>query len=89
MAMWFKKLFNGLSERKVIQMMRERGWLVGSREHAGRKIYIYMIKGFFAQVMFRQDDPVEAVEYIQTFEDINQLNSHLEQEFKSAFLATR
>ncbi|HWA33587.1 MAG TPA: hypothetical protein VG737_05635 [Cyclobacteriaceae bacterium] len=87
--MWFKKLFNGLSERKVIQMMRERGSLVGSRDHAGRKIYIYMIKGFFAQVMFRQDDPVEDVEYIQTFEDINQLNSHLEQEFKSAFLATR
>jgi len=68
-------------------MMKENGSLVGSREHAGRKIYIYLIKDFFAQVMFRKDDPVEDVEYIQTFSDINQLNSHLEREFRASFLA--
>jgi hypothetical protein len=87
--MWFKKVFNGLTEKKVIQMMRERGSLVGSRDQAGRRIYTYMIKDFFAQVRFRKDDPIEDVEYIQTFEDIGQLNSHLEQEFKSSFVITR
>lgn len=86
--MLFKNFFSGLSEKKIITLLRESGSLIGSRDHAGRIIYIYLIKDFFVQVMFRKDDPIEEVEYIQTFSDIQKLNSHLEHEFKTSF-ATR
>ena len=83
--MWFKGIFEGFSRKKIINLVRERGSLVGERLRGGRKIYLYILEDIFVQVMFKKDDPVEEVEHILTFANLNQLNSHLEQEFKAAF----
>jgi hypothetical protein len=83
--MWIREIFGKFSRTKLIRMIREEGSLVGERQREGRKIYIYMLKDFFVQVMFQKDDPTEEVEYVETFPDIHQLNSHLENEFKAAF----
>ena len=83
--MWFTRLFEGLSREKIIKLLKVEGSLVGERLRGGRKIYIYILKDIFVQVMFKKDDPVEEVEHLLTFADINQLNSHLEKEFKTAF----
>jgi hypothetical protein len=83
--MWFKSLFEGVSTKNVVKRLKEEGSLVGERLRNGRKIYIYLLKGMFVQVMFKKDDPIEEVEHLLTFDDINQLNAHLEREFKTAF----
>ena len=83
--MWLKEMFGKFSQTKIIKMIRKDGALIGERQREGRKIYIYMLKDFFVQVMFQKDDPTEDVEYVLTFSDINKLNSHLENEFKTAF----
>ncbi len=66
-------------------MIKKEGSLIGERQREGRKIYIYMLKDFFVQVIFQKDDPSDKVEEIETFSDINKLNSHLEDEFRTAF----
>jgi hypothetical protein len=83
--MWPKWLFGGDSKEKLIKLVREKGTLVGEREHKGRKVYTYLLKNFFVQVMFRSDQPSGQVEYLEKFEDLIQLNLHLEKEFKSTF----
>jgi hypothetical protein len=83
--MWLKEIFGTFSRTKLIKMIREEGSLIGERQREGRKIYIYMLKDFFVQVIFQKDDPTEDVEYVETFPDLNKLNSHLENEFRAAF----
>lgn len=83
--MWFKEIFGVFSRKKIIQLLREEGSLVGEQLRGGRKIYIYILRDIFVQVIFKKDNPVEEVEQLQTFSDLNQLNSHLEKEFKAAF----
>ena len=83
--MWPKWGFGGFSRAKIIKLMKAEGSLVGERELGGRKHYIYLLRDFFVQVMFKKDDPVGEVEHLQTFSDLVQLNSHLEKEFRATF----
>ena len=83
--MWPKWLFGGASQEKLVKLVKSEGTLVGTREHKGRKVYTYLLKDFFVQVMFRKDHPSEEVEYLETFKDLIQLNLHLEKEFKASF----
>jgi hypothetical protein len=83
---WVSKLvFGEASRERLIKLVKEEGNLVGERERNGRKVYTYLLKDFFVQVMFRSDHPSGDVEYLEKFEDLIQLNRHLEKEFKSAF----
>ncbi|HNP75703.1 MAG: hypothetical protein U0289_14885 [Cyclobacteriaceae bacterium] len=66
-------------------MVREEGTLIGERVRNGRKIYTYLLRDFFVQVVFRKDDPREEVETLDRFSDLLQLNAHLEKEFKASF----
>ena len=83
--MWPKWLKGNLSNEKIIDMVKEEGSLVGERQRGNRKVFIYLLKDFFVQVMFKGDNPVDEVENLLTFSDLNQLNSHLEKEFRAAF----
>ena len=51
---------------------------MGERERKGRKVYTYLLKDFL-------DTPSGDIEHLQTFENLVQLNLHLEKEFKAAF----
>ena len=59
--MW-TKWFEGFSREKLIRMVREEGTLIGERVRNGRKIYTYLLRDFFVQVVFRKDDPLEEVD---------------------------
>lgn len=83
--MWPKWLFGGLSDEKLAKLVKAEGRLVGELERKGRKVYTYMLKDFFVQVMFKWDNPSGEIEALEKFEDLVQLNLHLEKEFKAAF----
>jgi hypothetical protein len=83
---WVSKLvFGEASREKLMELVKEEGTLVGEREHKGRKVFTYLLKDFFVQVMFQSDHPSGDIEYLEKFEDLIQFNMHLEKEFKSAF----
>ena len=74
-----------LSKEKIIGMVKVEGSLVGERQRGDRKVFIYLLRDFFVQIMFKGDNPVDEVEHLMTFSDLTQLNSHLEKEFRAAF----
>ena len=83
--MWPKWLSRGVSREKLVKLVKAEGTLVGERVRKGRKVYTYLLKDFFVQVMFMKDNPSEEIEHLETFKDLIQLNLHLEKEFKAAF----
>jgi hypothetical protein len=83
--MWPKWMRIGSSKRNLMELVKIEGSLVGERQRGDRKVFIYLLKDFFVQVMFKGDDPVDDVEHLETFANLDQLNSHLEKEFKTAF----
>lgn len=83
--MIFKWTFKYSSAAKKIEHLRERGIMLGSRFRNGRKVYLYMLKDFFVEVMFQNDDLDLAPERLETFSNLSNLNSYLEKEFRSAF----
>lgn len=82
--MWPKWFFKSPSRSRIIRLVKKEGALIGERVRGGRKIYTYLLKDFFVQVMFKEDNPVAEVEHLETFADLIQLNLHLEKEFKTA-----
>lgn len=83
--MWPTWLFGAVSKEKLVRLVKQEGTLVGERERKGRKVYTYMLRDFFVQVMFKRDNPSGEIEHLEKFEDLVQLNLHLEKEFKAAF----
>ena len=83
--MFTKWLFRYFSESKKIDFLKDQGIMLGSRIRHGRKIYIYMLKDFFVEVMYQQDNIDLLPERLETFSNLNTLNSYLEREFRTAF----
>ena len=83
--MWFNSIFGDGSKTKIIKLVKTEGSLIGERDLEGKKIYIYLLRDFFVEIVFKKDGPEEVVENVLTFSNINQLNSHLEKEFRAAF----
>ena len=83
--MFVKWLFKYFSESNKIIYLRKKGIMLGSRVSQGRKVYIYMLQDFFVEVVFQQDNMQLNPERLETFSSLNNLNSYLEREFRTAF----
>jgi hypothetical protein len=83
--MFFKLFFKHLSESKKLNYVREHGVMIGTRMRDERKIFLYMIKDFFVEVVYKDDNMDEAAERLGMFNSLSGLNSYLEREFKTAF----
>jgi hypothetical protein len=59
--------------------------MLGSRVRHGRKVYLYMLKDFFVEVMYQNDNIDLSAERLETFSNLNNLNSYLERDFLRAF----
>jgi hypothetical protein len=59
--------------------------MLGTRLRNGRKVYLYMLKDFFVEVVFQNDNLDLQPEKLETFSNLNNLNSYLEKEFRTAF----
>jgi hypothetical protein len=83
--MLFNLFFKYLSESKKLHYVREHGVMIGSRMRNERKVFLYMIKDLFVEVVYKDDNMDESAERLGTFTSLSGLNSYLEREFKTAF----
>jgi hypothetical protein len=77
--------FKQLSTAKQIAFLKKRGILLGTRLKDGRKIYIYMLRDLFVEVLYTNDNAAEAPEKLNMLNGLKNLNSYLEKEFKTSF----
>ena len=59
--------------------------MLGTRLRMGRKVYLYMLKDFFVEVVFQNDNLDSHPETLETFSNLDNLNVYLEKEFRTAF----
>ena len=83
--MWFKMGFKFLADSKKFEMLREKGIMLGSRWRNERRVYLYMVKDFFVEVMYSQDDIDLQPERINTFSNLDNLNAYLERDIRTAY----
>lgn len=83
--MFMKWVFKYFSESKKVDYLKDQGIMLGSRLRQGRKVYIYMLNDFFVEVVYQQDNIDLSPERLETFSNLNNLNSYLEREFRTAF----
>ena len=81
----FNWTFKYFSENRKIEYLRDKGIMLGTRLRQGRKVYLYMLKDFFVEVVFKNDSLDQDMETLETFSNLNNLNVYLEKEFKTAF----
>ena len=83
--MILKWAFRYFSESKKIDYLRKQGIMLGSRIRQGRKVYLYMLRDFFVEVMYQNDNIDMNPERLKTFSNVNNLNAYLEKDFRSTF----
>jgi len=81
----FNWTFKYFSESKKVEYLREQGIMLGTRLRHGRKVYLYMLKDFFVEVIFQNDNLDLQPERLETFSSLNNLNVYLEKEFRATF----
>jgi hypothetical protein len=78
--MFFRLYFKNLSESKKMAYLQTNGSMIGERTRLGRKIFVYLIRDFFAEVVYKDDNSENEPESVVTFRSIKDFNSHLEKE---------
>ena len=83
--MIFRFLFRKMSLENQVKHLRKKGTILGSRFKDGRKIYIYMLGDLFVEVMYKTDSIENDAESLTILKGLENLNSHLEREFRTSF----
>jgi hypothetical protein len=83
--MLFKLFFKQWPLQKQVSFIQKKGILIGTRTKDSRKIYIYMYREHFAEVIFKNDDPDSSMESANIVKGLKNLNNYLENEFKATF----
>ncbi|MFM8851339.1 MAG: hypothetical protein ACKOE5_13215 [Cytophagales bacterium] len=83
--MFYKLIFKNLSESGKLRFLREHGVSLGVCMRENRRIFIYMVKDFFVEVLYHNDNSEGDVEQLTVFDSLKRLNSHLENEFRTTF----
>jgi len=81
----FKWGFKYFSLSKQLDYLREHGVMLGSRMRNDRKVFLYMVKSTFVEVMYKNDSIEKEAERLEVFKNLNHLNQYLENEFKTTF----
>ena len=78
-------IFNSLPLDKQILYLKKKGIGLGTRLKQGRKIYIYMLRDLFVEVLYKNDNSDDGAERLNIIKGLVNLNSHLEKEFRKSF----
>jgi len=84
-AMIFNFIFRQLSTEKQVSYLQTKGVSLGTRVKDGRKIYVYMLRNLFVEVIYEQDKSSEPAEHVYILKGLKNLNAHLEKEFRATF----
>ncbi len=82
--MLFKWGFKYFSLAKQLDYLRNHGIMLGSRMRNDRKVFLYMVKSFFVEVVYKNDSIEKEPEHLEIFNSLNNLNHYLEKEFKTS-----
>ncbi len=77
--------FKRMNLRQQVRLLRRKGIVLGTRIKDGRKVYIYMMKDIFAEVLYKNDNTDEEAEKISILRGLDNLNNYLENEFRATF----
>ena len=77
--------FRRLSPEKQVLYLKKKGIALGTRAKNGRKIYLYMLRNLFVEVVYKNDNADEAPEKLNMLKGLKNLNQYLEREFKASF----
>jgi hypothetical protein len=77
--------FKRLSTEKQLAYLRKKGIALGTRARNGRKIYIYMLRDLFVEVMYKNDNTQSEPEKLVVLRGLKNLNEYLENEFRASF----
>lgn len=77
--------FKRLSTEKQVLHLKKKGVALGTRSKNGRKIYIYMLRNMFVEVLYLNDNADGAPEKLNMLTGLKNLNEYLENEFRTSF----
>lgn len=77
--------FKRLSIEKQVAYLQKKGVALGTRAKNGRKIYIYMLRDLFIEVLYKNDNTENEPEQLNMLKGLKNLNEYLENEFKASF----
>jgi hypothetical protein len=83
--MILKFFFRQMSLQKQANFLKKKGIMLGTRLKDGRRIYIYMLRNLFIEVLYKDDNVNEMPEKLNMLDGLNSLNEYLEKEFRASF----
>lgn len=83
--MWFKWGFQYFTLPKQLVYLRQHGVMLGTRVRNGRKVFLYMVKNLFVEVIYKNDNSDREAERLEVFSSLKRLNDYLEKEFRATF----
>jgi hypothetical protein len=79
----FKMGFKYFPLAKQLEYLREYGVMLGSRMRDDRKVFLYIVKNIFVEVIYKDDSTEKEVEQLEVFKNLSRLNQYLKKEFKT------
>ena len=77
--------FRQLSAETQANYLQKNGVSLGSRAKNGRRIYVYMLRNLFVEVMYENDNVNDTPEKVNMLRGLKNLNAYLEKEFRTSF----
>jgi hypothetical protein len=82
---FLKFFFSRMSLQKQAEYLRKNGIMLGTRVKDGRKVYVYMLRDLFVEVVFKGDELENEAETLNMVRGLDNLNDYLEREFRATF----
>lgn len=82
--MFFQFILKRLSLQKQVAYVKRNAVYLGTRNAESRTPHLYMLGKMIAEVLFEEDDYTKKPERLVWLPGLQQLESHLEKEFKSS-----
>ncbi len=83
--MFTKFFFKRFSSRQQLAYLRKKGTLIGNQARNSCYYSLYLVKGFFVEVMFSSTEPEELPAKVLIFPNLESLNEYLNQEALSGW----
>jgi hypothetical protein len=80
-----KFFFQRFSPSQQLAYLRNKGTLIGNQIRNSCHYSLYMVKGFFVEVMSHSADPDAQPQKIQIFSNLESLTSYLNQEAREGW----
>ena len=78
-------VFRYASKRNKAKSIADSGTLMGIRDRNGRKVFLIMVKTFFVEAFYVNDDADGELESFNVIGNIGLFNSYMEKEFRAAY----